>query len=72
MAEHGNADYVEDRGVPFSVVIRGHRGGPGDLPLGRDAKGAMGEMAVKAARAVGHVGAGTVECLVDADENSAS
>ncbi len=30
---------------------------------------AMGEMAVEAARAVGYVGAGTVECLVDAHEN---
>ncbi len=30
---------------------------------------AMGSMAVKAAKAVGYVGAGTVECLVDASRN---
>jgi len=32
-------------------------------------RAAMGEMAVRAARAVGYVGAGTVECLADARRN---
>ena len=67
--KHGNAVYVGDRECS---VQRRHQKvieespAPSLMPATRRA---MGEMAVKAAKAVGYEGAGTVECLVDQDEN---
>ena len=66
---HGNAVYVGDRECS---VQRRHQKVIEEAPatcLSDATRAAMGEMAVKAARAVGYVGAGTVECLVDAQEN---
>ena len=66
---HGNAVYVGDRECS---VQRRHQKVIEEAPatcLSDATRVAMGEMAVKAARAVGYVGAGTVECLVDAHEN---
>ncbi len=67
--EHGNAVYVGDRECS---VQRRHQKVIEEAPatcLSPATRKAMGEMAVKAARAVNYVGAGTVECLVDAEEN---
>ncbi|MDP6945832.1 MAG: biotin carboxylase N-terminal domain-containing protein, partial [Myxococcota bacterium] len=66
---HGNVVYVGDRECS---VQRRHQKVIEESPatcLSQATRSAMGAMAVKAARAVGYVGAGTVECLVDADEN---
>ena len=67
--EHGNVVYVGDRECS---VQRRHQKVIEEAPatcLSDATRRAMGEMAVKAAKAVGYVGAGTVECLVDAHEN---
>ena len=66
---HGNAVYVGDRECS---VQRRHQKVIEESPapnLRPETRRAMGEMAVKAAKAVGYEGAGTVECLVDAHEN---
>jgi acetyl-CoA carboxylase biotin carboxylase subunit len=66
---HGNAVYVGDRECS---VQRRHQKVIEESPatcLSDETRRSMGEMAVQAAQAVGYVGAGTVECLVDAQEN---
>ena len=66
---HGGCVYVGDRECS---VQRRHQKVIEESPATRlrdDTRRRMGDMAVQAARAVGYEGAGTVECLVDADEN---
>jgi acetyl-CoA carboxylase biotin carboxylase subunit len=66
---HGNVVYVGDRECS---VQRRHQKVIEESPatcLSDATRTQMGDMAVQAAKAVGYVGAGTVECLVDADEN---
>ena len=66
---HGNVVYVGDRECS---VQRRHQKVVEEAPapnLRPETRRAMGEMACKAATAVGYEGAGTVECLVDAHEN---
>jgi len=66
---HGNVVYVGDRECS---VQRRHQKVIEEAPaanLSPETKRKMGEMACQAARAVGYVNAGTVECLVDAYEN---
>ncbi len=66
---HGHAVYVGDRECS---VQRRHQKVIEEAPapnLSDATRRAMGEMACRAARAVGYEGAGTVECLVDAHEN---
>ena len=66
---HGNCVYVGDRECS---VQRRHQKVVEESPapnLKPETRRAMGEMAVQAARAVAYEGAGTIECLVDADEN---
>jgi acetyl-CoA carboxylase, biotin carboxylase subunit len=65
---HGNAVYVGDRECS---VQRRHQKVIEEAPapnLRDETRRAMGEMACRAAKAVGYEGAGTVECLVDAHE----
>jgi acetyl-CoA carboxylase biotin carboxylase subunit len=67
--QHGHAVYVGDRECS---VQRRHQKVVEESPapnLSAETRRQMGEMAVQAARAVGYEGAGTVECLVDKDEN---
>jgi acetyl-CoA carboxylase biotin carboxylase subunit len=66
---HGQVVYVGDRECS---VQRRHQKVVEEAPapnLRPETRRAMGEMACRAAAAVGYVGAGTVECLVDAEEN---
>ncbi len=66
---HGNAVYVGDRECS---VQRRHQKVVEEAPapsLSLATRKAMGEMACRAAKAVAYEGAGTVECLVDKDEN---
>ncbi len=66
---HGNVVYVGDRECS---VQRRHQKVIEEAPapnLRPETRARMGEMACKAAAAVGYEGAGTVECLVDAEEN---
>jgi acetyl-CoA carboxylase biotin carboxylase subunit len=66
---HGNVVYIGDRECS---VQRRHQKVVEEAPapnLSDATRQAMGEMACQAARAVDYEGAGTVECLVDADEN---
>lgn len=66
---HGHVVYVGDRECS---VQRRHQKVVEEAPapnLRAATRRKMGEMAVQAARAVHYEGAGTVECLVDADEN---
>jgi len=66
---HGNAVYVGDRECS---VQRRHQKVIEEAPapsLKDETRRAMGEMACRAAKAVAYEGAGTVECLVDKDEN---
>jgi len=66
---HGNAVYVGDRECS---VQRRHQKVIEEAPapnLTDATRKAMGEMACRAAKAVDYEGAGTVECLVDKDEN---
>jgi acetyl-CoA carboxylase biotin carboxylase subunit len=67
--QHGNVVYVGDRECS---VQRRHQKVIEEAPapnLSDATRQEMGEMAAQAARAVNYVGAGTVECLVDQDEN---
>jgi acetyl-CoA carboxylase biotin carboxylase subunit len=67
--QHGNVVYVGDRECS---VQRRHQKVIEESPapnLSDETRRQMGEMAVQAARAVGYEGAGTVECLVDSQEN---
>ena len=66
---HGGVVYVGNRECS---VQRRHQKVIEEAPapnLSPETVRAMGQMAVEAARAVGYVGAGTVECLVDAQES---
>ncbi|MGM0575754.1 MAG: acetyl-CoA carboxylase biotin carboxylase subunit [Myxococcota bacterium] len=66
---HGNVVYVGDRECS---VQRRHQKVVEESPapsLTGETRRQMGEMAVQAARAVHYEGAGTVECLVDSEEN---
>src|SRR5690606_21212558 len=66
---HGNVVYVGDRECS---VQRRHQKVVEESPapnLKPETRRAMGEMACQAARAVGYENVGTVECLVDQDEN---
>jgi acetyl-CoA carboxylase, biotin carboxylase subunit len=66
---HGNVVYVGDRECS---VQRRHQKVIEEAPapnLSAETRAKMGQLAVQAARAVNYEGAGTVECLVDADEN---
>jgi acetyl-CoA carboxylase biotin carboxylase subunit len=66
---HGNVVYVGDRECS---VQRRHQKVIEESPapnLADETRRKMGEMAVQAARAVAYEGAGTVECLVDSEEN---
>ncbi len=66
---HGNVVYVGDRECS---VQRRHQKVVEEAPapnLRAETRRAMGEMAVQAARAVGYQNAGTIECLVDREEN---
>ena len=66
---HGNVVYVGDRECS---VQRRHQKVIEEAPapnLSAETRKRMGEMAVQAARAVNYEGAGTVECLVDSEEN---
>jgi len=67
--KHGHAVYVGDRECS---VQRRHQKVIEEAPapnLEDETRRQMGEMACRAALAVGYEGAGTVECLVDQDEN---
>jgi acetyl-CoA carboxylase, biotin carboxylase subunit len=67
--EHGNAAYVFERECS---IQRRHQKIVEESPspvLTPEMREAMGAMAVRAAKAVNYVGAGTVECLVDAQRN---
>ena len=66
---HGQVVWVGDRECS---VQRRHQKVIEESPapnLSAETRRRMGEMATQAARAVGYVSAGTVECLVDAEEN---
>ncbi len=66
---HGNVVYVGDRECS---VQRRHQKVIEEAPapnLRPETRRRMGEMACQAAAAVGYEGAGTIECLVDAEEN---
>lgn len=66
---HGNVVHVYERECS---VQRRHQKITEETPcpvLRDDVRQAMGEVAVKAARAVDYVGAGTVEFLIDIDQN---
>jgi len=66
---HGNTVHLHER--ECSVQRRQQKvieESPSPL-LDPDMRAKMGAMAVKAAAAVGYVGAGTIECLADADRN---
>lgn len=66
---HGNAVHVFERECS---VQRRHQKITEETPcpvLREDVRQAMGEVAVKAAKAVNYVGAGTVEFLIDIDQN---
>jgi len=66
---HGHAVYVGDRECS---VQRRHQKVIEEAPapnLSESTRRAMGEMACRAAKAVGYEGAGTVECLVDQREH---
>jgi acetyl-CoA carboxylase biotin carboxylase subunit len=64
----GNCVYLGERECS---VQRRHQKVIEETPsaiVDEEMRAAMGAMAVKAAQAVGYVGAGTIECLVDADK----
>lgn len=66
---HGNVVHVFERECS---VQRRHQKITEETPcpvLREDVRQAMGEVAVKAAKAVNYVGAGTVEFLIDVDQN---
>ena len=67
--QHGHCVYLGERECSVQrrqqKVIEESPSALVDEPMRRK----MGEMAVKAALAVGYVGAGTIECLVDADRH---
>ncbi len=69
--QHGNALYLGERECSLQ---RRHQKVLEEAPspfIGEDEafRRRMGEMAVRAAQAVGYVNAGTIECLVDRDKN---
>jgi acetyl-CoA carboxylase biotin carboxylase subunit len=67
--QHGHAVAIGDRECS---VQRRHQKVVEEAPaprLAADTRRRMGEMAVAAARAVGYQNAGTIECLVDAEEH---
>jgi acetyl-CoA carboxylase biotin carboxylase subunit len=66
---HGNTIHLGERECS---IQRRHQKLVEEAPstfLDPDLRRRMGEMAVKAAEAVGYVNAGTIECLVDKDKN---